>query len=251
MGPRPHPDRAHRSSVHKVFTGEVPFHNSISATVVMDVLSGNRPDRPTDLNLSDDLWDLTEQCWNHDPRRRPEISEVVPRLRTLSSHTDLDGTTLGSVGQEEISGKFSFTSSSNAIYSVRLEGSCYQPSRLTVASYKLQRFWKLAKSSLVSRPAPSKGSTHGVESEAGGGSVDTAHSRFSAASLPGRTGGWFSKYEAHPTYNRYDRPDSSLRKQGTPTRDECGGVSGSDFCIDRRSGSDGWWYAFHLKPCCR
>ena len=219
MDPQPHPDTARHSSVHKVFTGNVPFHNSISATVVVDVLSGNRPDRPTDPSLTDDLWDLTEQCWNHDPRRRPEISEVVLRLRTLLAHAELDGTTLGSVGQDEISsGKFSFTPSSNA-YSIRLEGPCYQPSWSAAVSYKLQRLWRLAKSSIVSRSAPGNGSTHGVESEAGGKSVDMAHSHSSAPSLPRRKGSWLLKYKAHPTCNRYDRPDGSLRKQGMTATD--------------------------------
>jgi len=118
IGPRPHHDRARHSSVYKVFTGKVPFHNSIPATVVVDVLSGGRPDRPTKPSLTDDLWDLTERCWNHDPRRRPEILEVVLRLRTLFTHAELDGTTLGSVRQDEIAfGELSFFPSSTTILS--------------------------------------------------------------------------------------------------------------------------------------
>jgi len=118
MGQRPNFDGVRHSSVHKVFAGEVPFHNSVSATVVVDVLSGVRPDRPTDPRLTDDLWDLIKHCWNHDPQRRPEISEVILHLRTLFADPELDGTTLGSVLQEEIvSGKFFFIPSSKAILS--------------------------------------------------------------------------------------------------------------------------------------
>jgi len=113
----PHFYRARHSWVQKVFTGKVPFHNRIAATVAVDVLSGDRPDRPIDPSLTDDLWDLTKHCWNHDPQRRPGISEVVLRLRSFSAHADLDGTTLGSVRQEEIAsaGEFSFIPSSKVI----------------------------------------------------------------------------------------------------------------------------------------
>jgi len=118
MSPQPRLTGACRSSVYKVFTGKAPFHNGIPATVVVEVLSGNRPGRPADPILTDDLWDLTKHCWDQDPRRRLEISEVVLHLRTLLGHAELDGTTLGSVEQEEIaSGEFSLIPSSDATLS--------------------------------------------------------------------------------------------------------------------------------------
>jgi len=119
MGPRPQPiECATHRCTYKVFTGNVPFHNSIPATVAVDVLLGGRPDRPADPSLTDDIWGLTEHCWDHDPRRRPGISEVVLCLPTLFAHAELDGTTLGSIRQEEIaSGVFSFIPSSQAILS--------------------------------------------------------------------------------------------------------------------------------------
>jgi len=77
----------------------------------VEVLSGNRPERPSDPNLTDDLWDLTEHCWDQDPHRRPEVSEVVLRLRGPFTHVEMDGTTLGSIrGDEVSSGEFYFVS---------------------------------------------------------------------------------------------------------------------------------------------
>jgi len=104
---------AHR---HKVFTGNFPFHNRTPTAVGVDVLSGNRPERPTDPKLTDDLWDLTEQCWDQDPQERPEITEVVLRLRTC---VEMDGTTLGSFRLEGTSSsEFPFTPSGKGQYLV-------------------------------------------------------------------------------------------------------------------------------------
>lgn len=68
---------AHR---YKAFTGMVPFNESTPITVGVDVLNGNRPERPTDPNFSDEFWNLTVRCWDHTPRRRPDISEIVRNL---------------------------------------------------------------------------------------------------------------------------------------------------------------------------
>jgi len=92
---------AHRQ---QAFTGKAPFPNTPPITVAVDVLSGNRPERPTHPSFTDDLWDLTKGCWAHDPGRRPGISEIVVRLRTTPAPQPdrgaaLDGTTLGSVRQ--------------------------------------------------------------------------------------------------------------------------------------------------------
>ena len=41
------------------------------------VLIGERPERPKDPILTDELWGLTRRCLEHDPRRRPDITEVA------------------------------------------------------------------------------------------------------------------------------------------------------------------------------
>ena len=47
------------------------------------IKDGARPPRPSHPDLTDDLWELTERCWDADPRRRPEISAVLKTLRGL------------------------------------------------------------------------------------------------------------------------------------------------------------------------
>lgn len=45
---------------------------------------GKRPSRPTHPTFTGGLWGLTQRCWDQDPRRRPEIPEVLGVLRSLS-----------------------------------------------------------------------------------------------------------------------------------------------------------------------
>lgn len=45
------------------------------------VRTGERPKRPKDPILTNKLWELTLRCLDQDPRRRPEIMEVVRDLQ--------------------------------------------------------------------------------------------------------------------------------------------------------------------------
>ena len=64
----------------QVFTGAVPFNNSLPTVAMLAIMGGKRPSRPTHPALTDKLWILIERCWNQDPRSRPEVSEVLQIL---------------------------------------------------------------------------------------------------------------------------------------------------------------------------
>jgi serine/threonine protein kinase len=101
-----HPNGDLTTHLHKVFTGRAPFYNSRPTTVAVDVLSGVRPERPAHSSLTDDLWDLTQRCLDHDPQQRPGVSEIVFRLRGNHNSQDgddatWDGTTFGSLRRGE------------------------------------------------------------------------------------------------------------------------------------------------------
>jgi len=66
---------------HKVFTGAAPFKNSSPTTVGVRILSGIRPNRPAHPSFTDELWDLSRDCWHQKPSLRPGILKVVSRLR--------------------------------------------------------------------------------------------------------------------------------------------------------------------------
>lgn len=69
----------------QAFTGEVPFENISSFMVMLSVVQGERPPRPTHPIITDDLWTLIQRCWDQDPRLRPDASEVLRALLTPSS----------------------------------------------------------------------------------------------------------------------------------------------------------------------
>ena len=65
----------------QVYTGAVPFSNSIPAAATLAIMAGKRPPRPTHEQFTDELWMLMQHCWDQDPLSRPEISEVFKVLR--------------------------------------------------------------------------------------------------------------------------------------------------------------------------
>ena len=49
-----------------------------------------RPDRPQEQDLTDPVWDMTVQCWQHDPDRRPKMMQVVATLREWQAFLSLE-----------------------------------------------------------------------------------------------------------------------------------------------------------------
>jgi len=73
----------------KIFSGDIPFHElSNDCAVLLKVVNGIRPSRPTEVSktqgLDNDIWQLIETCWDHQPNTHPRAVEVVlfflPRL---------------------------------------------------------------------------------------------------------------------------------------------------------------------------
>ena len=61
----------------QVFTGAVPFSDHSPIKVMWATTQGRRPLRPTHPTFTGDLWTLMQRCWDHDPRLRPDASEVL------------------------------------------------------------------------------------------------------------------------------------------------------------------------------
>ncbi|KAF8066910.1 kinase-like domain-containing protein [Lyophyllum atratum] len=73
---------------YEIFTGDVPYMDfNNPATVMMKILSGILPARPSETHgawqewgLTESIWLLMEDCWVRDPAQRPSIEEVLSKL---------------------------------------------------------------------------------------------------------------------------------------------------------------------------
>ena len=69
------------TSVTQIFSGTHPFSEFPNdSTVILKVMSGTRPDRPSSNLLSEQMWQLMQHCWLAEPTQRPTIEEVVTRI---------------------------------------------------------------------------------------------------------------------------------------------------------------------------
>ena len=68
----------------KVFTGKAPFVGSTTPVVIASIMNGKRPERPNHASFTDDLWELTQQCWETAPSDRPNAEQVLEVLKKLS-----------------------------------------------------------------------------------------------------------------------------------------------------------------------
>jgi hypothetical protein len=70
-------------------TGSVPFSCWHDLKVVSQVTDGARPERPESAEaygLSDALWKLMEDCWNHRLESRPTANIISERLSEISRY---------------------------------------------------------------------------------------------------------------------------------------------------------------------
>ncbi|KAF9642010.1 kinase-like protein [Thelephora ganbajun] len=61
----------------EAFTGAVPFGDRSPYEVMVAIVGGERPPRPTDRTLTDRLWELIQQCWNQEAHLRPQALQIL------------------------------------------------------------------------------------------------------------------------------------------------------------------------------
>ena len=71
----------------QVLAGEAPFNDvPDDARIMLAVLGGKRPLRPTHPSCTESLWALIKYCWQQDPGSRPKILEVSQALSSVSTN---------------------------------------------------------------------------------------------------------------------------------------------------------------------
>ncbi|KIK76731.1 hypothetical protein PAXRUDRAFT_168950, partial [Paxillus rubicundulus Ve08.2h10] len=58
-------------------SGQVPFLGIHDMVLYQAKISGNHPQRPTDLPIEDSCWQVIENCLDVTPRNRPELPDII------------------------------------------------------------------------------------------------------------------------------------------------------------------------------
>ncbi|KIJ47193.1 hypothetical protein M422DRAFT_778154 [Sphaerobolus stellatus SS14] len=72
----------------EVISGRLPFYGISNPAVVVELMSGKIPSKPSELTES--VWMVCHDCWVHDPTSRVSISKVVNRLSLMHIHERSD-----------------------------------------------------------------------------------------------------------------------------------------------------------------
>jgi len=72
----------------EVLSGRAPFPNCNQYTVMRNVVEGERPGRPQEVEgawFKGGLWEILERCWLPQPKDRPAVGTVLERLEQVST----------------------------------------------------------------------------------------------------------------------------------------------------------------------
>lgn len=68
--------------IYEVLSGQPPFSQWGHSLVVLKVMQGKHPERP--VPFTDELWEILELCWEHQPDKRTSPGAVLRRLEEIS-----------------------------------------------------------------------------------------------------------------------------------------------------------------------
>ena len=105
-------------TVYQVLTGKLPFFPRGEASVVVAVMSGERPPRPEnseEIGMTVVVWDLLTGCWKEDRTARPTIGQILAKFQRVINENTITGSplqdpTLPLAGTRKRSAGFSHTS---------------------------------------------------------------------------------------------------------------------------------------------
>ena len=74
--------------IYQVLNGRMPFFQDRPTEVMSRIMDGRRPERPegnTGKLFTDDIWEILELCWKHQPGDRISAKDVLLRLERIPS----------------------------------------------------------------------------------------------------------------------------------------------------------------------
>ena len=66
----------------QIFTGRFPFYPYSDEQVLLILERDRRPDKPAHGEFTSKMWTLTKKCWNKNPKKRPDILDVLRKLES-------------------------------------------------------------------------------------------------------------------------------------------------------------------------
>lgn len=118
----------------QVMTGNMPFNKDNRHRFMLKILNGDRPERPEHselIGLSDSLWQIVEDCWKEDFKKRTTICDVVGHLNQITQHW----VTLSPVGEMPVLENLELNDSNGSIWS--FTGGKLNPPRYVRQSFSL------------------------------------------------------------------------------------------------------------------
>ena len=73
--------------IYEVLGGQAPFAQFNHCVVILKVIEGERPSRPSGpegTQFTEDLWQTLKRCWAGQPQRRPRVETVLECLERVS-----------------------------------------------------------------------------------------------------------------------------------------------------------------------
>jgi len=192
--------------VVEVFSGAAPFADSTPTSATTKVLSGERPQRPKDPELTNKIWGLTTRCLERNPQRRPDIAEVVCGLQEALAVRQLDRVGFAGISK---AGVKHLGGLKGALMHVRpLLGHC-KPKNNNPEP------WPASNEACGIKSSESGNVHHLIRLGGLGTSVVVQSSSSRSRGILRRAASWLLNCNVPSTEDHRNRPDSSWEKQGS------------------------------------
>lgn len=201
--------------------------------MVAKVLSGERPERPTDPGLTNKLWALTKRCLERNPRRRPGIAGAVGDLQKalvsrrrdyvdIADNVRIEDATFGSTLQQGLLYRASSYFTPPEVAPTVFQGTSIFARRFLGRRTPNRPLPEAASDTASS--IGSSGSGDNLHLISAGGSGTRVVGQFTPSrsrDFLRRTGSWFMSLGGPSAQDQHNRPDDSWGKRGTPVTWGC------------------------------